>query len=156
MSDTTDTGNSYTAEGSVSYIIGITFAVLILLITLSYASYKCNRRNNRSSSSSPPENDDNNHQYMNFSRGVDEDVLVTFPVFVYSEDTIPKNNIGSGCSICLADYKPSDVVRLLPKCSHFFHRHCVDTWLKVHPSCPVCRDSPLAVKLSIQLTELTV
>ncbi|KAF8005642.1 hypothetical protein BT93_K0046 [Corymbia citriodora subsp. variegata] len=51
----------------------------------------------------------------------------------------------SSCSICLGDYKDSDVLRRLPDCHHVFHRNCVDPWLKMHPTCPVCRSSPAAL-----------
>ncbi|KAK8952143.1 RING-H2 finger protein ATL70 [Platanthera zijinensis] len=51
---------------------------------------------------------------------------------------------GSGCSVCLADYGDDDEVllRLLPECGHLFHERCVDTWLRLRPTCPVCRSSP--------------
>ncbi|KAI3705276.1 hypothetical protein L1987_75511 [Smallanthus sonchifolius] len=154
MSGTPVTGDSYTTgktDGGVTYVVGLTFAIILLLITLSYASYKCTRAR----SSPPPDGGD--HQLMTVSRGgVDDDVLQTFPAFVYSEvmmtnkgdSTVDVN--ASGCSICLADYKPADGIRLLPECGHLFHCKCIDTWLKVHPTCPVCRNSPLPVKLSIQ------
>lgn len=48
----------------------------------------------------------------------------------------------SSCSICLGDYKDSDVRRSLPGCHHVFHSKCVDQWLQMHPTCPVCRSSP--------------
>ncbi|KAJ0771325.1 putative transcription factor C2H2 family [Helianthus annuus] len=159
MSTTTVTGDSNTIDttgkpdNNVTYVLGLAFAIIILLFTLSYASYKC-RRDTRSSS--PPEGDDQRFRTTLVSRGVDDDVLKTFPEFVYSEvmmagkgDSLVDAN-GSGCSICLADYKPADVIRLLPECGHLFHRKCIDKWLRVHPTCPVCRNSPLLVKLAVQ------
>ncbi|GJU85523.1 RING-H2 finger protein ATL70-like protein [Tanacetum coccineum] len=135
------------------YVIGLTFATLVVLITLSYASYKyCNRSMHSSSIPTPEAN--NNPQFRNVFRGVDDNTLKMFPAFIYSKDMmLHKGDIdtnGSGCSICLADYKADDVIRLLPKCGHLFHRECIDTWLKVHTTCPVCRISPLPVKISIQ------
>ncbi|XP_071708128.1 putative RING-H2 finger protein ATL71 [Rutidosis leptorrhynchoides] len=79
---------------------------------------------------------------MTITRGVEDDVLMTLPAFVYSDNMMSKSGNdtdGSGCSIFLADYKETDVIRLLPECGHLFHIKCVDTWLKVHPNCPVCR-----------------
>ncbi|CAL2234590.1 unnamed protein product [Prunus armeniaca] len=42
------------------------------------------------------------------------------------------------CCICLAKYSNNDELRELP-CSHFFHKECVDKWLKINASCPLCK-----------------
>ncbi|CAI9755633.1 unnamed protein product [Fraxinus pennsylvanica] len=42
------------------------------------------------------------------------------------------------CCICLAKYLNNDDLRELP-CSHLFHRECVDKWLKINASCPLCK-----------------
>ncbi|KAI3454050.1 hypothetical protein Pfo_010713 [Paulownia fortunei] len=42
------------------------------------------------------------------------------------------------CCICLAKYVNNDELRELP-CSHFFHKECVDKWLKINASCPLCK-----------------
>lgn len=77
-------------------------------------------------------------------RGLDEATLNTYPNLLYSEvirkGTDSKNNYSS-CSICLRDYKESDVLRMLPDCGHLYHLRCVDPWLKSHPTCPMCRSS---------------
>lgn len=46
---------------------------------------------------------------------------------------------GTDCSVCLSEFQQDDTLRLLPKCSHAFHIHCIDTWLKSHTNCPLCR-----------------
>ncbi|XP_047321385.1 putative RING-H2 finger protein ATL69 [Impatiens glandulifera] len=46
------------------------------------------------------------------------------------------------CSICLADYRPLDTVRCIPDCNHCFHANCVDHWLRLSFTCPLCRNSP--------------
>ncbi|CAN0824976.1 RING-H2 finger protein ATL74 [Linum grandiflorum] len=45
------------------------------------------------------------------------------------------------CSICLAEFLDTDMVRVLPECSHGFHVACIDGWLASHSSCPNCRHS---------------
>ncbi|KAK1417938.1 hypothetical protein QVD17_27074 [Tagetes erecta] len=55
------------------------------------------------------------------------------------------------CCICLAKYVNNDELRELP-CSHFFHRSCVDKWLKLNASCPLCKSQ---VGASILQTEAT-
>ncbi|KAL7612489.1 hypothetical protein Lser_V15G08308 [Lactuca serriola] len=143
--------------GGDAYIFVVAFfCIILLLITITYASNICKRPR-----SPPPPiisfgatsttfDVADSHHLISFSRGLDDDVLVTFPTFLYSEVTIPHKGATdscdtatdastSGCSICLADYKSKDVVRLLPECGHLFHVKCIDTWLKAHPTCPMCR-----------------
>ena len=50
----------------------------------------------------------------------------------------------STCSICLERYEDGQPLRLLPcDARHAFHRPCIDTWLREHDTCPVCRVSLL-------------
>lgn len=44
------------------------------------------------------------------------------------------------CSICLNNYKEDETMRLLP-CDkrHHFHKECVDEWLILNATCPICR-----------------
>uniref|UniRef100_A0A0A9GDJ2 RING-type domain-containing protein n=1 Tax=Arundo donax TaxID=35708 RepID=A0A0A9GDJ2_ARUDO len=42
------------------------------------------------------------------------------------------------CCICLARYVDNDDLRMLP-CGHFFHKECVDKWLKINALCPLCK-----------------
>ncbi|XP_038620342.1 E3 ubiquitin-protein ligase RNF149 isoform X1 [Tachyglossus aculeatus] len=42
------------------------------------------------------------------------------------------------CAVCIENYKPKDVVRILP-CKHIFHRTCIDPWLLDHRTCPMCK-----------------
>ncbi|KAL3535789.1 hypothetical protein ACH5RR_004250 [Cinchona calisaya] len=44
----------------------------------------------------------------------------------------------AACCICLTNYEDDDELRELP-CSHFFHTQCVDKWLKINASCPLCK-----------------
>uniref|UniRef100_A0A8C8SV49 Ring finger protein 148 n=1 Tax=Pelusios castaneus TaxID=367368 RepID=A0A8C8SV49_9SAUR len=45
---------------------------------------------------------------------------------------------GESCVVCLEVYKPKDILRIL-RCSHLFHRKCIDPWLLKHSTCPVCK-----------------
>lgn len=47
------------------------------------------------------------------------------------------------CVICLEDYVPGDVVRVLPQCGHEFHAICIDKWFKLGSTCPSCRSIPV-------------
>ncbi|XVE55551.1 hypothetical protein DITRI_Ditri03aG0168100 [Diplodiscus trichospermus] len=46
---------------------------------------------------------------------------------------------GTECSVCLNEFQEEETVRLLPKCNHAFHISCIDTWLRAHTNCPLCR-----------------
>lgn len=42
------------------------------------------------------------------------------------------------CTICFEFMTKNTVVGKL-SCGHYFHFHCVDRWIRLTPSCPVCR-----------------
>ncbi|XP_071708125.1 RING-H2 finger protein ATL39-like [Rutidosis leptorrhynchoides] len=152
---TDDTGNS---QGSLTYVFAISLPFIFLIILVYYVSRKCKSNINfLSQPDDVADNDDDQQRPIRVMEGVNEDILVTFPTFVYSEDTV--NDVGgSGCSVCLVDYKRNDVIRSLPKCGHLFHRKCIDTWLRVHATCPVCRNSTLPARLAgttVPLSHLT-
>ncbi|KAJ0232027.1 RING-H2 finger protein ATL54 [Hirschfeldia incana] len=43
------------------------------------------------------------------------------------------------CPVCLNEFEEDESLRLLPKCNHAFHISCIDTWLRSHTNCPLCR-----------------
>lgn len=46
--------------------------------------------------------------------------------------------------MCLSEFQEDESLRLLPKCNHAFHIPCIDTWLRSHTNCPLCRASILS------------
>ncbi|CAN4118716.1 unnamed protein product [Withania somnifera] len=87
--------------------------------------------------------------------GIDEATLLSYPKLLYSQAKINyKDDSCTCCSICLADYRDNDMLRLLQDCGHLFHLKCVDPWLMLNPSCPVCRTSPLPTPQSTPLAEV--
>lgn len=60
----------------------------------------------------------------------------------------------STCGICLNNFTPTDVRHLLP-CGHDYHRDCLNTWLSVQQSCPLCR-STLITRIGRQLKKNVV
>ncbi|XP_006598568.1 E3 ubiquitin-protein ligase ATL6 [Glycine max] len=59
-------------------------------------------------------------------RGVDPRVLATCPITSYSTVKMrtPQNPV-----VSLAEFDDANALRLLPKCSHVFHTHCIDASL---------------------------
>ncbi|KAG2284897.1 hypothetical protein Bca52824_044501 [Brassica carinata] len=53
------------------------------------------------------------------------------------------------CPICLSVYASKETVRCIPECEHCFHIDCIDAWLKLHGSCPLCRNSPSPVREAV-------
>ncbi|KAK9672459.1 hypothetical protein RND81_12G102200 [Saponaria officinalis] len=60
------------------------------------------------------------------------------PKMAYSSKSMPKGEDERRCPICLSDYEEGDFVEFLD-CLHFFHSDCVDQWLPLSHTCPVCR-----------------
>ncbi|ESQ38656.1 hypothetical protein EUTSA_v10029503mg [Eutrema salsugineum] len=74
------------------------------------------------------------------SRGLEKNVIESFPFFLYSE--VKGLKIGKGgveCAICLNEFEDKETLRWMPPCSHTFHADCIDVWLSSRSTCPVCR-----------------
>ncbi|XP_010534380.1 PREDICTED: putative RING-H2 finger protein ATL71 [Tarenaya hassleriana] len=147
------------------YGIGISIGILLLITTITIASYYCTRnrlsaspmttsRNRRrrqteASVEEPFDRFDLTVGQMS-SSGLNEDTIKSLPKLPYEEarESYTGKREGSirtttlSCSICLADYKSKDMIRVLPDCHHLFHDKCVDPWLLLNPTCPICRSSP--------------
>ncbi|KAF3329831.1 RING-H2 finger protein ATL70-like protein [Carex littledalei] len=165
--------------GSFGYGIGVSVGVLLLITTITLASYFCTRastgtnrdgRPAQSRSRSPIQPVGDNSE-DDLEMGIDEATLKTYPEVLYSEakklmtkEHKEEENKGwkvmlssataACCSVCLADYKDTDVLRVLPDCGHMFHVACVDPWLRSRPTCPVCRASPLPSPMPTPLAEV--
>ncbi|XP_076853962.1 RING finger protein 215 isoform X1 [Brachyhypopomus gauderio] len=46
------------------------------------------------------------------------------------------------CAVCLEQYSNNQCLRVLP-CLHEFHKDCVDRWLLLQQTCPLCKRSVL-------------
>lgn len=84
------------------------------------------------------ENDHSNYvPWLVLGKGLDETLIKSITLCKYKK--------GDGlvsctdCSVCLVEFQEDESIRLLPKCSHAFHVHCIDTWLRTHSNCPLCR-----------------
>ncbi|XP_018853749.2 putative RING-H2 finger protein ATL69 [Juglans regia] len=145
----------------LGYGIAIAVSILVLISTIMFASYACVRvkANGRSdtNSNNGGDNDDTNvHRSDRQSTarprtsmepvivvmGLDGSIIESYPKTVLGESRrLPKPNHGP-CSICLSDYLPKDTIRCIPDCHHCFHANCIDEWLRMSATCPLCRTSP--------------
>lgn len=175
---------NYLTNIGLGYSIAIALGFLVLLSTVLLASYICCRRNNSShnSNANPRENNNSvsndgiilpriifvaeddgqeenrNQDDDNLVVGLDQAVINSYPKFQFTKESVSgnnnSNNINTTCSICLCEYKDLEMLRMMPECRHYFHLCCVDAWLKLNGSCPVCRNSPLPTPLSTPLQEV--
>ncbi|CAI0474139.1 unnamed protein product [Linum tenue] len=105
------------------------------------ASYICVRL--KTSSSGAHGSRDSNRNDDDVVAGLDRTSIESLPKILLGESKrLPRPNNGGPCSICLSDYRPKDTLRCIPECNHCFHAHCVDEWLRVTATCPLCRTSP--------------
>ncbi|KAM6584620.1 hypothetical protein CsatB_011622 [Cannabis sativa] len=177
------TSSNYFTNLGLGYPIAIALGFLVLLSILLLASYICCRsasshshHHRNSSSSSLPRNPNPNSDGVILPRiifvaedddededgrrdldessviGLDQCVINSYPKFPYERDVASIKE--STCSICLCEYKDSEMLRMMPECRHYFHLCCLDAWLKLNGSCPVCRNSPLPTPLSTPLQEV--
>ncbi|KAJ4746221.1 RING/U-box superfamily protein [Rhynchospora pubera] len=163
--------------GGFGYGIGVSIGILLLITTITLASYFCTRANTAANRDSRPTRSRSRNQPVvvnaedDLEIGIDEAILKTYPEVLYAEakKLIAKENkeeennglkvilssaTAACCSICLADYNDTDVLRVLPDCGHMFHVACVDPWLKSRPTCPVCRASPMPSPMPTPLVEV--
>ncbi|KAM2934237.1 hypothetical protein FF1_042082 [Malus domestica] len=76
------------------------------------------------------------------ARGLDKPRLEAYPKIVLGESRrLPKPD-NSTCPICLSEYQPKETLKTIPKCQHCFHADCIDEWLQMNATCPICRNSP--------------
>ncbi|THG08537.1 hypothetical protein TEA_005076 [Camellia sinensis var. sinensis] len=81
-------------------------------------------------------------QPMVIIMGLDRLIIESYPTTVLGESgRLPKPNDGT-CPICLAEYQPKETLRTIPECNHYFHANCIDEWLRMNATCPLCRNSP--------------
>ncbi|KAI9124715.1 hypothetical protein K1719_004637 [Acacia pycnantha] len=174
-SNTSDSyGSKPLLSGYASYSIGLTSGILLIFAFIAVVLYLCSRRIAMNPSQlSQVRNASFDLRTINIRAppaatnspvqlGVDDETLKTYPVLLYSE--VKRDRKGSACgggdsaaancSICLGDFSESEWLRELPDCGHLFHRKCIDMWLRMNSSCPLCRTSPLPSPVSTPLAEV--
>ncbi|KAI4370883.1 hypothetical protein MLD38_019181 [Melastoma candidum] len=135
-------------SGSGTYFSPLVVSVIVILASaLLLVSYftilkkTCGRR--RQPRSNLARGDENHDRIENMSlrnappAGLEEPVIKLIAVWKYKKGEGVVQ--GTNCSVCLSEFRDDENLRLLPKCNHAFHLPCIDTWLKSHSNCPLCR-----------------
>lgn len=136
------------SSGSGTYFSPLVVSVIVILasalVLVSYFTVfkkSCSqRRLPGSNSRSGDENRDRIDNVLSrnaLPAGLEESVIELIAVCKYKKEEGVVE--GTKCLVCLSDFQDDESLRLLPKCNHAFHLPCIDTWLKSHSSCPLCR-----------------
>ncbi|XP_062198299.1 E3 ubiquitin-protein ligase RING1-like [Phragmites australis] len=83
------------------------------------------------------------HAWYIRTKGLDERAIAAIAAVVYDAKkrgaALGGGDGDGSCAVCLAEFQDGETLRLLPRCGHAFHRRCIDTWLRAHVNCPLCR-----------------
>ncbi|KAH7654871.1 Zinc finger RING/FYVE/PHD-type protein [Dioscorea alata] len=172
LSPATANATATAAGVGLGYGIAIAVGILVLVSTIMLASYLCVRVKGRSTghhhhhhhSTSGSSNTTTTTTTTaataptTLTLGLDRPTIESFPKFHFGSQVNLQRPITGPCPICLSEYKPGDAIRCVPECDHCFHAGCVDEWLQVSASCPLCRSSPVpsaaSTPLATPLSEL--
>ncbi|WCJ24779.1 RING/U-box superfamily protein [Euphorbia peplus] len=131
----------------VSVLASFFLVVCYYIITAKSCPYWLIRssRNNRQAEGEPDESEgegeedqiDHHPVWFITTAGLQQSIINSITVCKYKKDEGLIE--GRECSVCLSEFEQDETVRLLPKCNHAFHITCIDTWLRSHTNCPLCR-----------------
>lgn len=119
---------------SIHIIVGAIISAFSITFLIFLYIKHCKTANNAYPNTSRTNLDPYTHRK---NSGIDPNIIDLLPVFRFS--SLKGQKDGLECAVCLTNYEPSEVLRLLPKCKHAFHVECADTWLNSHSTCPLCR-----------------
>lgn len=136
-----NTGVPTSVKYGLSIGVGVPVGILCLIGVSCFICAKVRmhgqtqRRHFRPSVDAPP-------QPRAFKMGLDGSIIEKYPKTLLGESgRLPRPNDNT-CPICLSEYQPKETLRTIPECNHNFHAHCIDRWLKMNATCPLCRNSP--------------
>jgi hypothetical protein len=73
---------------------------------------------------------------MSEQHGLRNEDIATLPTSTFDQQL--HNQVA--CPICLEDFTSGQEIRRFP-CNHIFHKDCIDNWLRLNITCPMCRMS---------------
>jgi E3 ubiquitin-protein ligase BIG BROTHER-like protein len=67
------------------------------------------------------------------NRGARQETLDALPIHHFAA-----HHEAASCRVCMADYEVPESLKTLP-CRHHFHSSCIDKWLLINATCPICK-----------------
>ncbi|XP_010521173.1 PREDICTED: RING-H2 finger protein ATL54 [Tarenaya hassleriana] len=145
-----DQSPSYPISPDTVIIITVASAVLAILLTgfVLAVKFASNRVNHVSRGGNQTDREDSEEEVLNREEvdhpiwyirttGLQQSIINSIAICRYKrgDGLIERTD----CPICLNEFEEHESLRLLPKCNHAFHISCIDTWLRSHTNCPLCR-----------------
>ncbi|XP_021729156.1 putative RING-H2 finger protein ATL21A [Chenopodium quinoa] len=129
-------GNSSIKAVVLALAIGLPLFLVVLFVSMVCIRRRM-QRNNESATDSTMRR--RNHTTI----AISQSTLDSFPTVVINESGQLATADDHNCPICFLEYKIKDVLKILPHCLHRFHVACIDQWLLLDGTCPICRVAPI-------------
>lgn len=83
---------------------------------------------------------------FNQNRNTRQRLIIEEEVEYPHNRVVIRNNVKEEiCSICLEELFPEDIENsnqvIELKCTHMFHKECLDPWIKTNKNCPLCKNN---------------
>ncbi|XP_045810303.1 RING-H2 finger protein ATL20-like [Trifolium pratense] len=140
-----DANYIYDRPGGKNYFFSIVWGVsaILFFIWIALSVYKNRMAQDNSQQGQTITNiEPSNREPPWFMFGLDHSRIEQYPKIQLAESGQLPKSIDNVCSICLSEYKPMETLRSIPQCNHHFHADCIDVWLKMNATCPLCRNLP--------------
>ncbi|KAK2993865.1 hypothetical protein RJ640_003977 [Escallonia rubra] len=142
-SDLNGKNKGFTNFRIMSFLITIPAVVFVITLAI-FICFACTRprwgwtnaaRQNLTPAAVTPET-------ATVTQGLDESTIESYAKVVVGESRRLPGPNDITCPICLSEYNAKDTLRCIPECQHCFHADCIDEWLRMNGTCPVCQNSP--------------
>ncbi|KAF3319706.1 RING-H2 finger protein ATL32 [Carex littledalei] len=130
----------YLCAGTIWVVFFLVGSAIVFLVFYIHSLMEQSRRLSMISSTT--------YNNIDIDTGLDDREITTFPTFKYERENNSNNSCESSesnsnrwaqCAICLSILQTGETVKRIPVCKHFFHIECINKWLRLHSTCPMCR-----------------
>ncbi|KAK2385239.1 putative RING-H2 finger protein ATL21A [Trifolium repens] len=139
--NTSNQGLLQSAKFGIAFGLGIP-ALLLIAIACFCNNRRTTQLDGQRNSSNVPTITISLEPLPSFVTGLDGATIEKYPKTLFGESGRLLKPNDNTCSICLSEYQLKETLRSIPECNHYFHATCIDEWLKMNGTCPICRNSP--------------